>query len=102
MKRYSIIISDNAYSDIQNILDYISTEYQSPLTARRYVAGLYATIDKLANYATSLAVNKSQHILHLYGSGIRRVNYKKVAILYMVDGNYVIIQRILKADLITK
>jgi plasmid stabilization system protein ParE len=100
MKRYKISISEAAYDDIQDLFYAIIIEYKSPLTAKSYVAGLYAEIKKLKKTAEMFAIRSERFFLR-YGHYVRCVNYKKMAIIYTVHGNLVYVHRVIAANLIT-
>ena len=86
MKKYDVFISDVAQQDINAYINYISQKYHSPLTALRNYNGLFDTINSLKSQADSFAINKSSH-LRQFGFEVRRINYKKMAIIYTMHGN---------------
>jgi plasmid stabilization system protein ParE len=100
MRKYIITISDDAAMDIYDLIYYIRDELSEPLTARRYHDKLIETIQKLSIYAGSIAISQSNFIQSQYGPNARRVNFKKLAIIYIIDGDYVYIQRIIPGSLI--
>lgn len=100
MKRYTVALTENARADILAFYDCILHEYKQPLTARRNRTGLYNEIRKLSAYAASIAVSRSDFIQSLYGPDARRINYKKLAIIFVIESDVVYIQRIIPASLI--
>jgi hypothetical protein len=100
MKKYHVVLSKEAHIDARRLLHYISTVYKSPLTAIRYMAGVDKAIQKLSVYAGSIAVIRNDFIQSLYGPDARRINYKKVAIIFVIRGNTVCIKRVMAASLI--
>ncbi|OAV69134.1 hypothetical protein Barb7_02775 [Bacteroidales bacterium Barb7] len=79
---------------------YISNKLKAPDTASNYIKGLTTSINKLAFYADSIAVSQSAYIQFLCGEGVRRVNYKKMAILYVIYEDFVHIKRVIPGSLI--
>lgn len=74
--------------------------FKAPLTAKRFRDGLYIEIIGLSVYAGSISVYHNKLIQDLYGPGARRINYKKHAIIYIIDGNDVFVERIIRAEAI--
>jgi len=79
---------------------YIAYELLAPITAGKYIRGIYDTIRHLSLYGVSVAVSERDFLLTKYGSTVRNMNYKKMAIIYTVDNDMIIIQRIMAAALI--
>ncbi|MDR3194266.1 MAG: hypothetical protein LBT76_03105 [Tannerella sp.] len=100
MKKYTIIITKKAKADMQAFYDCIFYEYKQPLTALRNRIELRKTLQKLAVYAGSISISQSNYIQSLYGPDARRVNYKKMAIIYVIRNGYVFIKRIIASALI--
>ena len=92
----SIIFSEQAIDDLTTLNDVIFYDYCSPLTAKRYIDGIHKTIDKLTYSASAFAVYRRKSVRQ-YGSSVRRVNYRKMAILYTVYEDTVYIHRIVPA-----
>ena len=100
MHRYPIKITDTALQDIENVHDYIAYELFEPITADKYIRGIYGAITHLSLYGSSVAVNERHFLSSQYGSTVRNINYKKMAIIYTIDNHEIIIQRIMAATLI--
>jgi plasmid stabilization system protein ParE len=100
MTGYTVVITEEARADIQAFYRYILYERKSPLTAFRNRKGLYDTIRKLSVYAGSIAVNRSEYLQFLYGPGARRINYRRMAIIYVVYGNCARIKRVIPGALV--
>ena len=49
MKRYVIRITKEAQNDIYQVIDHISNIYKAPLTAEKFLIGLYDAIFSLEN-----------------------------------------------------
>ena len=99
MKKYIVRISDAAQNDIFQIIDHISTIYKAPLTAERYLIGLYDSIFSLENYAESIAISTKADILK-YGNNARTIVFKKLTIVYTVHSNTVIVQTVISGALV--
>jgi signal transduction histidine kinase len=47
MNTYSVVISEQAQQDLRDLSNAISFEYKSPLTAIKYLRGIYDEMRKL-------------------------------------------------------
>ena len=99
MKRYEVIISDNAQQDLKDLSNTIILEYKSPITAIKYLRGIYDEFRLLRSNAESLKIQSSKSFTK-FGFNVRRINYKKMAIIYSVTDNTVYIKRIIPAGTI--
>ena len=99
MNRYNIVYSDDADYDLNNLFDVIFYEYAAPLTAYRYVEGVINTIKSLSVFPDAYPIRHNPSFAK-YGVNVRRVNYKKMAILYTVCENTVYIHRVVAGSLI--
>lgn len=100
MKKYSVILSEEAQNDLRNLSDVISYQYKFPLTALKYLKEIYAEMRKLEYSAISYQIQTRKH-LQQYGPFPRRVNYKKMAIIYNVINDVVYIRRVIPANTIS-
>jgi plasmid stabilization system protein ParE len=99
MKDYTVRFSKSAREDMQVLFDYIVLTCKSYKTANEYQIGLLNTINDLKKYAETFHTIKGKYSL-LYGFNVRRINYKKMAIIYTVHGNIILIHRIMAGSLI--
>jgi plasmid stabilization system protein ParE len=99
MKAYKIIFSEEANQDIQKLFDFIHLTYRAPLTAKRYVNGLFATIDLLSHSSHSYPIQHQKSFLK-YGFDVRRISYKKMVIIFTMHHDIVFIHRIMASSLI--
>ena len=100
MLRFEIVFLEEANIDIQNLSDTIMYQYKASITAFMYVQGLLDEIKKLKTNAESFSIQKSNCFLQ-YGFNVRRLNYKKMAIIYTVTNNTAYIKRVVPALTIT-
>ena len=96
---YRLEFSTQAYIDMQELSDTIMYIYKMPKTAEKYMRGLRMTIGQLKQNAETFSVRYNES-LQQYGSNVRRVNYKKMTVIYTVHGELVYIHRIVPASLI--
>ena len=101
---YEIFISEQANKDFDDLEFAIKYEYQSPLTAFRYLQGLKNTINELKLYAEIYAVETNE-FYQQFGFNVRRINYKNMAVIYTIHENieykgFVCIRRIIPSSLI--
>ncbi len=95
MKSFEITLSLNAEIDINTYIDFIIYEYNAPITALRHYEGLFNTINGLKKTALSIPVCTQQSIIETYGYGSRRINFKKMCIIYRVYNETVIIMAVI-------
>ena len=100
MNSYSIKYSSIALRDIDDLFHVIANKYKAPLSAFKYVQGLKDTIDQLKRHPDALPLNYHKPF-EKYGPTIRRINYKRMAIIYDISENTVYIHRILAASTIS-
>jgi plasmid stabilization system protein ParE len=101
MNKYDVYLSNRARQDLVELSDFIYNVLKSPLTSKRYTDGIIKEILKLKTHANSIQLYNRKSTLK-YGYNVRRVNYKKHAILYTINNNIVIIQRIIVGSLISE
>jgi len=99
MNLYQILFTEEAKQDIKQLSDVIKHQYKSPLTAFNYLQGLVDEIKKLRVSAESYIIQTRKSFTK-YGYNVRRVNYKKMAILYTVSNKTVYIHRVVPASTI--
>jgi plasmid stabilization system protein ParE len=100
MRKNRVKIAEAALRDIENVHDYIAYELCEPITADKYIRGLYDAITHLSLYGASVAASERNFLLSQYGATVRSINYKKMAIIYTVENNGIIIHRIMAAALV--
>ena len=99
MKKYRVKISPEANDDIQGLFNVIAYGFKSYNTAERYVKGLRKTIKDLKNTAGAYRVQTRPFFLQ-YGLFVYRVNYKKMAVVYTIENDLVVIRRIVPSNII--
>ena len=97
---YQIRYSDTALEDIKDLRIVIRDTYKAPNTAISYLQGLYNKISRLKTSPESYTIQTSS-FFQRYGANTRRINYKKMAVIYTVHGDIVYIHRVMPANLIT-
>ena len=100
MRKSVVKITNIALQDIENVHDYIAYELFEPITADKYIRGIYEAIKYLTLYGTSVAVSERESLLLQYGSTVRNIQYKRMTIIYTVENNNIMVQRIMAASLI--
>ena len=94
MKIYKVLIKESALSEIDSIADAILNVSESFNIVEKYIDGLYTEIQRLSIYGASLPVCRNKDITAKYGDNIHGMNYKKIAVLFYVENNYILIQEI--------
>jgi plasmid stabilization system protein ParE len=91
---------EEAFADIDEVFDYIAYELKSPDTAIDYYFGLLEKINSLKNDAHIFAPSSREFLQIRYGLEVYTVNYKKMAIVYNIDGDTVVIRRVMAGSLV--
>lgn len=84
---------------MKELSNTIILEYKSPVTAIKYLRGIYDEFRWLQSNAESLKIQSSKSFTKS-GLNIRRINYKKMAIIYSVAAKTVYVKRIIPAGTI--
>jgi len=98
--RYKIIVTEDYEVDLDNLYHIICEEYKSPITAKKYLEGLIDTVEKLCVVAGALPYCRNSYVVEKYGLFVKRINYKKMAVLFEIDNDIVFILRILPQSVI--
>ena len=98
MRQFEVKVSDSALEDADKVYDYICNQLCAPQTAARYYQGLINKMRSLERGADSIAVDLL--LSSLFGITIRRINYKKLAILYSISDDIVIIERVIPQKMV--
>jgi hypothetical protein len=98
MPVFSIVYTSQE-NDLKSLFQVISHQYQAPLTAYRYIDGLLNSIrilktipNAFPDFIHSAYTFPYQHL--------KRLNYKQMAILFVIQRRTVIIVRIVPANTI--
>jgi hypothetical protein len=100
MNRFNIEYSAQALIDIDNLFEVITNKYKAPETAFRYINGLIRIINSLRNSADIYSYYSGKS-LEKYGHNLKRINYKRMAIIFEIYNNMVYIHRIIPANTIS-
>lgn len=98
MREFVVVTTDEAMEDADQVYDYICNQVFAPMTAALYYQGLIDTMRRLEKNADSRAIDL--RLSALYGRPTRRVNFKKYSIIYFIEGDMVIIHRVLPQKMI--
>ena len=99
MKKFKVALSLHAQADLDDLTNFIAFELKSPLTSLRYTNGIIATMKKLSQHASSVSISTHKFVLR-YGKHARSVTYKKHTLIYTIQGDYVVVERIIASSLI--
>jgi hypothetical protein len=81
MKKYDVVITETAQQDLRNLSHAITFQHHSPITALRYLKGVYNEFKWLESNAETLKI-QTRKSFHQYGLNVRCVTYKKMSIKY--------------------
>ncbi|MBV5342374.1 hypothetical protein JZU68_01730 [bacterium] len=94
MKTYKIEYTFSASQDLYNLTYTIVNTYKSPLTAKKYINGLIDEINKLKYSCLAIPFCCQQSITDKFGLGSKRINYKKMAVVFTIVSDTVVIEAI--------
>ena len=100
MRKHVVKVTETALQDITNVHDYIAYELLEPATADKYIRGIYDAVKHLSLYGASIAVSDRDFLRKQYGLTVRSISYKKMAIVYTVENEQIVVQRIIAGALI--
>jgi plasmid stabilization system protein ParE len=98
MKKYYIVYSEQAMNDVDDLFYFIKIECHSPITAKKYMIGIFKTIELLSIQPESFSISDSKSTRQ-YGFDVRKTYYKKISIIYSIYGELVYIHRIMAGSL---
>ena len=98
MRKYDVMLTEEAKQDRKSLARFIKEEVHAPLTAKRYMLGLEEEIKKLENSAGSLAVD--EELSRQIGMEVKRTHYKNIAIIFSVEGEKVYIHHIIPQKMV--
>jgi mRNA-degrading endonuclease RelE of RelBE toxin-antitoxin system len=99
MKTYKVFFTEQAREELKKLSYIIIEEYKSPLTAVRYLRNLYEEINKLKKSAESYSIQKGKYFKQ-FGNNVRRINYKKMTVIYLVNSDTVYVLSIIPSSII--
>ncbi|MEA4985655.1 hypothetical protein SDC9_45306 [bioreactor metagenome] len=99
MKTYQVVFTEQARKDLVSLAYIIREEYKSPLTAVRYLRNLSTEIKKLKRSAESYCIQRKKYF-NQFGTQVRRLNYKKMTVIYTVSDDTVYILTVIPAAII--
>jgi len=97
---YEVIVLPEAETEFNNYIDYIYSVCDAPLAAIQHYNEILELLYSLEKHAEIFRIEYFPS-LQKYGNNVRRLNYKKMSIIYTVDNSTVYIHRIMAASLIT-
>ncbi len=98
MKQYEIVYTEESVENLNQVFRFIHDDCAAPATARIYMEELKAEVERLRISAG--AVSPSLRLTEQMGFEVRRLNYKKMAVLFSVVSDKVIILRILPQSML--
>ena len=101
MTEYRIKLLKQAEKDFYAYVSHIQTQYGMPLTALKHYEEISSVINSLKINPERYAIRQNL-FLQQFGANVRRVNYKKMAIIYTIRNKTVYIHRVIAASMITE
>ena len=98
MKQYEIVYTEESVENLNQVFRYIHDDCAAPATARIYMEELKAEVERLRVCAGVFSPNL--RLTEQIGFEVRRLNYKKMAVLYSIVDNRVIVRSILPQSLL--
>jgi plasmid stabilization system protein ParE len=100
MNKFTVELSDNAKTDFFEYIHHIIEVYKAPTTAAKHYSDFIKEFRKL-EYAADIYQIQTRRYFQKFGINVRRVNYKKMTIIYTIHGNTVFINSIIATSTIT-
>lgn len=100
MKEYTVRILDTVFADIDDIANYI-VEVSTPEHAAKYARELQAEIMTLRYLASIIPVSRYRAVRHYHPHAKQlRTRNKQLNIIFHVEGNLAIVDKILASKMI--
>jgi len=96
---FRIKLLEQAEKDFYSYVSHIHSQYGMPITALKHYEELSAVINSLKTNPERYPIRENLS-LQQYGNNIRRVNYKKMTIIYSIDGFVVYVHRVVAASMV--
>ena len=96
---YEVIVLPAAEVEFYNYIDYIYYACDAPLTAIKHYNEILELLYSLEKHAEIYQIEYLPS-LQKYGNNVRRLNYKKMSIIYTIRDKIVYVHRIMAASLI--
>jgi len=100
MNKFTVELSDVAKTDFFEYIYHIIEVYKAPATAAKHYSNFIKEFRRLEHNADIYQI-QTQKYFQKFGINVRRVNYKKMTIIYTIHGSMVLIHRIVAASTIT-
>jgi len=97
--KFEIIYSEAAKEDIRDLTNFIASTCKAPLTSKVYMKSVFKTINGLQRSAGAHPISTGK-LSQRYGWNVRRINHKKMAIIYTIHDQTVLINRIVSGALL--
>lgn len=97
--KFSIVYFEAAKEDIMDLTDFISIICKAPNTSKEFMKGLFNRIKDLEHSADSYLHYYRKSFMQ-YGFNVHRINHKKMAIIYTIHGDIVLVQRVISSGLV--
>lgn len=102
MKTYRVEVDSSAWADIDELTDWIR-DNMSRVGGDRYIDAMVCEIYTLSIYADLYQVSRYADIRRYHPQARRMVSHnKKWVYIFHTEGDVVVVDRIIKAKLITK
>ena len=101
MNKFTIELTNNAKTDFLEYIYHIIEVYKAPITAAKHYSDFIKEFQKLEHTADVYQIQTRKYF-QKFGINVRRINYKKMSIIYTIHGSMVLIHRIVAASTITE
>ena len=100
MKEYTVRILDTVFADIDDIANYI-VEVSTPEHAAKYARELQAEIMTLRYLAGIIPISRYRSVRHYHPHAKQlRTRNKQLNIIFHIEGNWAIVDKILASKMI--
>jgi plasmid stabilization system protein ParE len=100
MIQYTIELSHEAETDIEEVYQYIAYDIMAPQTAIDYYIGIFDMIAKLTYLGDVFAVSQRDYVQARWGPDARTIVYKNMTIIYNLVGNTALVRRVIASSMV--
>ena len=100
MMKYIVCTTAEADKDLVELAHYKAHQLQAPHAAAAYMKELVQTIQQLELNPDSIAFSDSEYIQQNYGVDARHAAFENVVIIFLIDGGFVHISRVIPKSLV--
>jgi len=99
MMKYIVCTTAEAEKDLVELAHYKTHQLEEPHMAAAFMQELVQTIQQLELNPDTIAFSDSEYIQRHYGLDVRHVVFGEMVIVFLIDGGFVHISRVIPKSL---